>query len=262
MTDQEREALEFYANSYNYVPGNGGRPSSVDADGGRRAKAVLARAALAAREEPQAEEMLRLPGTPSKSWRGGGTMGRRRSRMSEPTTALGDQGDGEPSETRQALIRRAAQAMWEAGPTTHRGGWEDLTERQQEFACHEARAAVDVALAAREEPTGSDALCECGHIAHWHAAVTYERKTGRGARKVSQGRGVCEFDDDCNCEEFRVGLFSDTVICCDHGKIATAHCEMSGDGIVTLGELIESYSNPPPLTAREDTERPEDDSDE
>jgi hypothetical protein len=54
--DQEREALEFYANGYNYVPRNGGWPSSVDADGGRRAKAVLARAALAAREEPRGEE--------------------------------------------------------------------------------------------------------------------------------------------------------------------------------------------------------------
>ena len=120
------------------------------------------------------------------------------------------------------------------------------------YAADTARAA----LAAREEPTGDDALCECGHTAHWHAAVTFERKTGKGARAVLQGAGVCEYDGDCDCEGFRVGLFSDTVICCDHGKVATAHCEMSGDGLVTLGELIESYSNPP-VAAREDTERPD-----
>jgi len=163
MSDQEREALKAALGVMEQAVSEMGPAARTQNSMliGERADDMIAamrpcirkaRAALAAREKPQAEEMLRLPGTPSKSWRGGGTMGRRRSRMSEPTTALGDQGDGEPSETRQALIRRAAQAMWEAGPTTHRGGWEDLTERQQEFACHEARAAVDVALAARGEP--------------------------------------------------------------------------------------------------------------
>jgi len=98
----------------------------------------------------------------------------------------------------------------------------------------------DILVAAREEPRGDDAMCQCGHIAHWHGA---------------QGKGSCEHDEDCACAEFSLQLLSDTIICCDHGKIATAHCEMSGDGLVTLGELIESYSNPP-LTAREDTERP------
>ena len=44
---QERKALEFYAETYNYVPGNGGYPSAIERDEGMRA-----RAALAARGEP------------------------------------------------------------------------------------------------------------------------------------------------------------------------------------------------------------------
>lgn len=48
MTDQEREALKFYAESANYLSGNGGYPSEVGKDLGQRA-----RAALAAREDTE-----------------------------------------------------------------------------------------------------------------------------------------------------------------------------------------------------------------
>ena len=118
------------------------------------------------------------------------------------------------------------------------GRW--LEARGVERQLKDAWRQRDEALATREEPQGDDAVCQCGHIAHWHG---------------DQGKGACEHDEDCACAEFSLQLLSDTIICCDHGKIATAHCEMAGDGLVTLGELIESYSNPPPLAAREDTER-------
>jgi hypothetical protein len=55
---------------------------------------------------------------------------------------------GEPD---AALVWRAARAMWEAGPTTSRRGWEDLSDRQREFAYNEARAAVGVVFVAVRE---------------------------------------------------------------------------------------------------------------
>lgn len=42
------------------------------------------------------------------------------------------------------MIDRAARAMWEAGPTTARPSWDDISERQREFARHEVEAAARV----------------------------------------------------------------------------------------------------------------------
>lgn len=39
-------------------------------------------------------------------------------------------------------------------------------------------------------------------------------------------------------------LDEDSVICCDHVTQAKPSCENGGDGLVTLGELVDSYSNP------------------
>lgn len=49
--------------------------------------------------------------------------------------------DSVPSAPEQ--VERGVKAMWEAGPTTSRVPWDDLSERQREFARHEFRAGFD-----------------------------------------------------------------------------------------------------------------------
>lgn len=44
------------------------------------------------------------------------------------------------------LVEKAAKAMWAHGPTTARPAWEELSQRQREFALHEARAALRVVI--------------------------------------------------------------------------------------------------------------------
>jgi len=57
------------------------------------------------------------------------------------------------------------------------------------------RAAVQTASATREEPPEKYAICQCGHLAYWHSAVTREGD-------VPQGAGSCEEKPDCRCERF------------------------------------------------------------
>jgi hypothetical protein len=59
------------------------------------------------------------------------------------------------------------------------------------------RAAVQTASAAREEPPKKYAICQCGHLAYWHSAMTREGD-------VPQGAGSCEEKPDCRCERFAV----------------------------------------------------------
>jgi hypothetical protein len=114
---------------------------------------------------------------------------------------------GEPD---AALVWRAARAMWEAGPTTSRRGWEDLSDRQREFAYNEARAAVGVVfVAVREADYDPDRdkrpyseLSETQRIARERAslkrqldAVDRELKwagTGRGRIQSIRALGVSE----------------------------------------------------------------------
>jgi hypothetical protein len=39
-------------------------------------------------------------------------------------------------------------------------------------------------------------------------------------------------------------LTAETLICCDHAHVADPACGLNGDGIATLGELIEAYDSP------------------
>lgn len=65
-------------------------------------------------------------------------------------------------------------------------------------------AVWQAALAAREEPQGDGALCECGHTAHMHSALV---ATPGGRTQAPQGTGWCEETREdassCGCEKFR-----------------------------------------------------------
>lgn len=53
-----------------------------------------------------------------------------------------------------------------------------------------------------DEGPADDAICRCGHTAHWHAAVIWKGKPPSEAVKVPQGAGCCDYNSECGCERF------------------------------------------------------------